>query len=112
IAAGRFLLLPILIISITGTFLFLVRFDVIPKEEFVPNEIQNSEGEELPLKDFQIFKEIYLKDVTKIEFPFADDPEEFFKIKLKDKELLVNQITGQIVSETKYPVTAVLETLS
>jgi len=112
IAAGRLLLLPILIISITGTFLFLVRFDVIPKEEFVPNEIQNSEGEELPLKDFQIFKEIYLKDVTKIEFPFADDPEEFFKIKLKDKELLVNQITGQIVSETKYPVTAVLETLS
>lgn len=112
IAAGRLLLLPILIISLTGTFLFLVRFDVIPKEEFVSNEIQNSEGKELSLNDFPVFKEIYLKDVTKIEFPFADDPEEFFKIKLKDKELLVNQITGQVVSETKYPVTAVLETLS
>lgn len=112
IAAGRLLLLPILIISLTGTFLFLVRFDVIPKEEFVSNEIQNKEGKELPLKDFPVFKEIYLKEVTKIEFPFADDPEEFFKIKLKQKELLVNQITGQIVSETKYPVTAVLETLS
>lgn len=112
IAAGRLLLVPILIISVTGTFLFLVRFDVIPKEEFIPNEIQNKDGKELPLKDFPVFKEIHLKDVTKIEFPFADDPEEFFKIKLKDKELLVNQITGQIVSETKYPVTAVLETLS
>lgn len=112
IASGRLLLLPILIISLTGTFLFLVRFDVIPKEEFVPNEIQNLEAKELPLKDFPVFKEIYLKDVTKIEFPFAYDPEEFFKIKLKDKELLLNQITGQIVSETKYPVTAVLETLS
>lgn len=112
IAAGRLLLLPILIISITGTFLFLVRFDMIPKEEFIPTEIQNKEAKEIPLKDFQVFKEIYLKDVTKIEFPFADDPEEFFKIKLKDKELLVNQITGQIVSETKYPVTTVLETLS
>jgi len=112
IAAGRLLLLPILIISITGTFLFLVRFEVIPKEEFVPNEIQNKDEKELALNDFPVFKEIYLKDVTKIEFPFADDPQEFFKIKLKDKELLVNQITGQIVSETKYPVTAVLETLS
>ncbi len=76
------------------------------------NEIQNSEAKELPLKDFPVFKEIYLKDVVKIEFPFADDPDEFFKIKLKDKELLVNQLTGQIVSETKYPVTDVLETLS
>ncbi|KAA5538048.1 PepSY domain-containing protein [Paenimyroides baculatum] len=112
IAAGRLLLLPILIISITGTFLFLVRFDVIQKEEFVPTEIQNKEAKEIPLKDFPVFKEIYLKDVKKIGFPFADDPEEFFKIKLKDKELLVNQITGQIVSETKYPVTTVLETLS
>lgn len=112
IAAGRLLLLPILIISITGTFLFLVRFNVITKEEFVPTEIQNKDGKELALNDFPVFKEIYLKDVTKIEFPFADDPEEFFKIKLKDKDLLVNQITGQIVSETKYPVIAVLETLS
>ncbi len=112
IATGRLLLLPILIISLTGTFLFLVRFDVIPKKKSLPNEIQNKEEKELSLKDFPVFKEIYLKEVTKIEFPFADDPEEFFKIKLKDKELLINQITGQIVSETKYPVTAVLETLS
>ncbi len=112
IATGRLLLLPILIIALTGTFLFLIRFDVIQKEEFVSNEIQNSEAKELPLKDFPVFKEIYLKDVVKIEFPFADDPDEFFKIKLKDKELLVNQLTGQIVSETKYPITAVLETLS
>lgn len=112
IAAGRLLLLPILIISLTGTFLFLVRFEVIKKSEPVSIEFQNKEAKEIPLKDFPVFKEIYLKDVKKIEFPFPDDPEDFFKIKLNDKELVVNQLTGQIVSETKYPVTAVFETLS
>lgn len=112
ISSGRLLLLPILIISLTGTFLFLVRFDIIPKKEVVASEIQNTVANQVPLKDFPIFKEIYLKDVTKVEFPFADDPDEFFKIKLKNKELLVNQLTGQVVSETKYPVTTVLETLS
>lgn len=112
IAAGRLLLLPILIISLTGTFLFLVRFEVIKKNEPVSIEFQNKEAKEIPLKDFPVFKEIYLKDVKKIEFPFPDDSEDFFKIKLNDKELVVNQLTGQIVSETKYPVTAVFETLS
>lgn len=112
VATGRLLLIPILIISLTGTFLFLVRFDVIPKGVPVSNEIQTKEKKEIPLKDFAVFKEINLKDVSKIEFPFADDPEEFFKIKLNNKELLVNQLTGQIFSETKYPVTTVLETLS
>lgn len=112
IAAGRLMLLPILIIALTGTFLFLVRFEIIKKNDPVSIEFQNKETKEIPLKDFPVFKEIYLKDVKKVEFPFADDPEEYFKIELNTKEILVNQLTGQIVSETKYPVTSVLETLS
>lgn len=112
IAAGRLLLLPILIISLTGTYLFLVRFDIIPKEIAITQNSQHKETVEIPIQDFQVFKEIHLKDISKIEFPFSDDPEEFFRIKLKNKELLVNQQTGNIISETKYPLTEVLETLS
>jgi len=112
IALGRIMLFPILVISLTGTYLFLIRFDVIQKAEFVQNDIQNIAGDALTLNGFPVFKEVYLADVTKIEFPFADDPEEFFKIKLKDKELLVNQINGKVVAETFYPTTTIFENLS
>jgi len=42
-----------------------------------------------------------LTDVTKIEFPFSDDPEEYFIIHLKDKEIEVNQVTGAVVTENQ-----------
>lgn len=113
VAAGRLLLIPIFIIALTGTYLFLVRFDVIQKPETSPQTIENADNTaEIPLKDFPVFKDILLKDVVKVEFPFADDPEEFFKIELKNKELLVHQLTGKIVSQTNVPTTTVLETLS
>src|SRR5690606_35530934 len=93
IATDRLLLLPILIIALTGTFLFLIRFDVIQKEEIVSNEIQNSEAKELPFKDTPFFKENYLKYVIKIELPLGNDPEAVLKTKLKHKQLIVNQLT-------------------
>src|SRR5690606_14837778 len=109
---GRLMLLPILIISLTGTYLFLLRFDVISKPITEPNEIENAEGKQIPLNDFPIFNQIHLADVSKVEFPVGEDADEFFKIKLKDKEIVVNQLTGKVLAEEVYPTSAVLETLS
>ena len=50
----------------------------------------------------------YLTDVKKIEFPFAEFPDSYFLLQLKDKEVLVNQFNGTIVSEVNYPFTAVI----
>ncbi|RRJ93178.1 FAD-binding oxidoreductase [Paenimyroides tangerinum] len=112
VVAGRLLLIPILIISLTGSYLFMLRFDVISKPELVEISHESNSTEEFSLEDIPVFKETLLSDVTKIEFPFSDDPEEFFRIKLKDKEIQVNQITGEIVSEIIYPKETVFETLS
>lgn len=112
VVTGRLMLLPILIISLTGTYLFLLRFDVISKPITEPNEIENAEGKQIPLNDFPIFNQIHLADVSKVEFPFGEDADEFFKIKLKDKEIVVNQLTGKVLAEEVYPTSAVLETLS
>lgn len=115
VVAGRILLIPILIISLTGTYLFLLRFNVIPNPEIETVEITpkvDENAKQIDLKDFPIFKQTHLADVEKIEFPFADDPEEFYKIKLTDRELTVNQITGKVENETLYPKAKVLETLS
>ena len=59
-----------------------------------------------------IFKNTLLADVQKIEFPFSDDPEEYYIIKLKDREIEVDQISGTIVSEVPFPMTTLLSDLS
>lgn len=114
VVSGRLLLIPILIVAITGTYLFLIRFEIIKKSE--PENIKtsiSSNSQEKELKDFEVFKSIKLKDVQKIEFPFIEDePEEFFVLKLKNREITVNQITGAIEKEEKYPMTSVYENLS
>jgi sulfite reductase (NADPH) flavoprotein alpha-component len=114
VVSGRILLIPILIISVTGTYLFLHRFELIPKgkNEKIAHKVTNSETQ-IKLADFPIFKETKLNKVKKIEFPFIeDDAEEFFVLKLKDREITVNQINGEIVKEEKYPLTLIYENLS
>ena len=114
VVTGRIMLIPILIIALTGTYLFLIRFEILPKEKVKQTDYtENTILKKIPLSDFSVFKEIKLAEVSKIEFPFIeDDPEEFFVLKLKDRELTLNQLTGQTVIETKYPFTQIAEKLS
>jgi len=116
VVAGRLLLIPIIVISLTGTYLFLLRFEVIPNPTVEMSEVQSSSEEnstKLSTNDFQIFQSIKLAEVEKIEFPFdPDDPNEFYKIKLDNREVTVNQINGKIESESFYPKAQVLEKLS
>lgn len=111
---GRLFLIPVLIIALSGTYLFMVRFEIIPKYD--TTELQYSEKTtlpEIPISKFEIFKTIKLSEVSKIEFPFIpDDPEEFFVLKLKDRELTVHQLTGQIIHETKHPFSQIIEKFS
>lgn len=114
VVSGRIMLIPVLIIALTGTYLFLLRFEVIPSTETSTVEFsENPTLEQIPLTEFAIFKDIKLSQVAKIEFPFMeDDPEEYFILKLKDRELTVSQITGQITKEVKYPFTQLIEKLN
>ncbi len=113
VAAGRLLLLPILIIAATGTYLFLVRFEIIPVEEIPPfAQRLHPEAAKIPLEDFTIFQQTLLKDVVKIEFPIDEDPSEYFKLQLKDRELAIHQHMGEVKEEHLYPLTKTLERLS
>ncbi|RZK41714.1 MAG: FAD-binding oxidoreductase [Pedobacter sp.] len=114
VVTGRLMLIPIFIIALTGTFLSMARFNLFPSHQIEHAEVKNvsEDAQQKDLKDFTLFNTTYLSEVKKIEFPFADDPEEFYNLKLKDKELLVDQFTGKIHSEVKYPSTLLLENLS
>ena len=87
IITGRLALLPILIIALTGAYLTLEKFHF-----FIENDASATETVAQPSSKKQktsFFNTTLLADVTKIEFPFSDDPEEYFIIHLKDKEIEV-----------------------
>lgn len=113
IFGGRLFLIPILMISLTGIFLFMVRFEIVKAPE---NQIEivenNGSNATSNLAAFPIFKETTLDRVEKIEFPFSDDAEEVYVLKLKDRILEVNQSTGQITKSELLPELKLLERLS
>lgn len=114
VTLGRLLLVPLLIITITGTYLSMVRFGLIAEHK-ITQKIDFDAIKSTPEKkvqDFDIFKKTPMAEVQSIEFPFSDDPEDYFTIKLKDREITVNQITGELLSEVYYPTRVLLNNLS
>ncbi len=114
VVLGRLSLIFIIIIALTGTYLSLVRFGVFPEKK-ITHKIDFDKLSTEPKKkiaDFAVFKEVLLSQVQTIEYPFADDPEEYYMLKLKDREIAVNQFTGEKLSEVLYPTTVILTSLS
>lgn len=111
---GRWFLLPILIISLSGTYLTLNRYTFFEQGTQKHKEIAfpDKAPEPLEIASFKLFQNTKLSQVEKITFPFTDDVEEFYTLKLHDKELLVNQFNGTVLSEITYPKTVLLESLS
>lgn len=114
VVLGRYSLIPIVVLTLTGVYLSLEKFSLLPKQTFTHNY---DFTEEIPLKkietkDFLLFKIMKLDDIKKIEFPFSDDPEDYFIVSLRDREMLVSQFTGSIVSELEYPFVALASSLS
>lgn len=106
---GRLSLLPIIVITLTGVYLSLEKFSVItyPTTSHQINfETLKSEPAILAT-DFPVFKNIFLKDIRYVEFPFSLDIEDYFVIQLIDKEIAVNQKTGEILSKIEYPFTKI-----
>lgn len=111
---GRLALFPLLIITFTGVYLSLQRFSIIPKQK-ISHQINTEKLISTPLRAtsaFPIFRETTLDKVRYLEFPFSDDLEDYFTLKLKHSELLINQKTGDVLSEISYPFTHLISTYS
>lgn len=110
ISLGRLSLIPILIIAVTGAYLTAEKFHFFLEKT---NSEENIEGSKpISQPKISVFKTTFLSEVSKIEFPFSDDPEEFYIIQLKDREIEVHQETGALISEKLSPKTAQLSRLS
>ena len=101
---GRFTLIPLLIICITGVFLSLERFSVLPKSNIEHQKLNtNISIKKSNVSDFEIFKNNSLNNLVSLEFPFSEDEEDYFILKLKNKEVYINQYTGDVTSRAEVP---------
>lgn len=112
VTLGKFLLIPIIIIAFTGTFLSMDKLSLLPKTKATINHYQITNQTTIPLIEFNIFKNTTLKEITKLEFPFSTDEEDYFTLNFKKKELKIHQKTGEITQETHYPFVKILTVLS
>lgn len=114
ISLGRILLIPILIISLTGSYLFLQRFGIL--EEEVPlthaPTISSKDTKHLPLSSIPVYNSTKVSDIRSIEFPFSPDEEDYFLIKKFDQEIILHQYTGEILSTKNYPFPTLIARLS
>lgn len=105
---GRLALIPILIIALTGTYLSMDRFHLFENKD--ENQTENSTTTDSK-KIFDL-KNTPLANVTKVEFPFSDDPEDYYIFELKDRKIEVDQYSNTIVAEEQFPTTKLLSDLS
>ena len=102
IILSRYSFIPIVIITLTGVYLSLEKFSLLPKDTSVHEKIAKKTSPlDINPTDFLIFKSTKLSAVKELEFPFSSDKEDYFYLKLKNKEIAIHQKNGQIISEKK-----------
>jgi len=109
VVLGRWFLIPIVIITLTGVYLSLEKFDVLPAskvEHIETTEQQSKEKQEL--SKFKVFNETSLDELVTLDFPFSDDEEDYFILQTTSGEYYINQYTGNVLSEAKKPLVSQL----
>ncbi|MRH99024.1 FAD-binding oxidoreductase [Kriegella sp. EG-1] len=107
---SRFVLIPIVIIAFSGVYLSLLRFQVI-EENQITHEIDFDNLKENPTLNytqFELFKNTPLSELREFEFPFSEFVEDYYLVRLKNNELLINQYTGEIISQKQYPFVTII----
>tara|TARA_R110002153_G_C13330734_1_gene497983 strand:- start:373 stop:2568 length:2196 start_codon:yes stop_codon:yes gene_type:complete len=111
---SRWFFIPILILALTGVYLSAEKFNLLPDTVVEQHEtvVDNTAEVYASIHDIPFFKETKLAEIRLVEFPFSEDPEEYYLISLQDREVQVNQQTGTIVSSGDYPFVTLASRLS
>jgi sulfite reductase (NADPH) flavoprotein alpha-component len=110
IQLGRIMLIPLIIITLSGVYLSLEKFSLLPSYTISHRTTAVSETipERMPICDFKFFQETSLANLKSIEFPFSQDLEDYFLVQLSDREVQIHQYTGEIVSTYQFPLVALV----
>ena len=100
---GRLSLFFILAIALTGTYLAVYRFvPPLAKASLKINEENIKEEPVKSLSEFALFQQTPLSSLQKLQYPFSDFPEDYYNVQLKDREVCINQFTGDVLAEESY----------
>lgn len=83
---GRWLLIPVIVIALSGVWLSLEKFGWTPAE----TKSATSETSSVSLE------KMYLSDIKSVTFPFSSDPDDFYVIETHDSTKEVRQGSGQV----------------
>jgi len=114
IIIGRISFIPIIIITLTGVYLSLEKFSLLPESKVIHtyNSIEKSNDTRVLPTEFTAFKIINLNEVKLLEFPFSKDEEDYFFLKTQHKELIVHQYSGEIISAKNNSLVSILSNWS
>jgi hypothetical protein len=98
------------IIGATGVYLSAEKFGLVPKDTVQNNWNKKPllEASTSRIADIPFFQELKMSQIRRLTFPFSKDEQDYFEISLNNRDLLVHQYSGRIISETNHPFTAFL----
>jgi sulfite reductase (NADPH) flavoprotein alpha-component len=110
IILGRWLLIPIIGIAATGVFLSLITFDIVPisNTEHDWSKEPSQQVSTGDIANIPFFQELRLSQIRDINFPFSKDEFDYYEVNLNDRELLVHQYSGEIISKIEHPFNFIL----
>ncbi len=94
---ARILLLPLLLTSLSGVYLSLVRFEYLPGDELLEPDypVEISAGKHLPVQSLQALQAVNLAELRELRFPYPGDPEGLFFVHTDKGQGYVDPVTGQ-----------------
>jgi len=99
---GRYFLIPIIIITLSGIYLSLDKFSLLPKKNHKYEKLEiDKVASNLKVTNFDFFKSKKLNEIQNIEFPFSKDEEDYFQVKTLNNEFSIHQFNGQIIKKKK-----------
>jgi len=112
---GRLSLVIIIIISVTGSYLSMDRFGLLPEKQKVQHDLSSISFTDSPVmkkERFELFQTLRLSDIQSIQFPFSPEKEDYFQLKLMEKDIIVNQFNGRVISSERIDNATLWETFS
>lgn len=110
VVLGRWLIVPLLLMALSASVLFLYQIGIIPQSEAdaVEHEVRWDDEGILSPSQFPAIQGITLEQVRSFEYPLFEDENEPYRLRLRDREFIIHPFNGEIVSEVYYPASALL----
>lgn len=98
--------LPLFIVAISGVYLSLLRFEVIPAPDMqlLPPQSMEVARTEVPAADFELFRDMPLGKLEKLEFPFSDDAQDPYILHARHRRWAIHQYSGTVLEAYEDPL--------